>query len=99
MTIGQKLSPVLSEIEDTLWEYEANGGLRPEFTMDGFRAATKIFMAAMMDKMWELQSKENMPMDDRTEMAGKCGDTLRKLIKTYTNLDSYTFYDNPTPAS
>jgi hypothetical protein len=40
--IGKELSPVLVEIEDALWEFELNSNLQPEYTTDGFRAATKI---------------------------------------------------------
>lgn len=92
-TIGQKLSPVLVEIEDTLWEFEANRGLKPEFTFEGFRAATKIFMAVMMDKIWELQSNEGMELTDRCLMVEKCGEDVRKVIKMYTNLDAHEFYE------
>lgn len=90
--IGKKLSPILVEIENTLWESEANAGNKPEFTMDGFRAATKIFMAVMMDKIWELQSDETMDMEDRCRMVEKCGEEVRKVIKTFTNLDAHDFY-------
>lgn len=42
--IGKKLSPVLEEMEATLWEYEAFNGAKPNYTLEGFRASTKIFM-------------------------------------------------------
>lgn len=92
-TIGQKLSPILEEIEITLLEFEANRGIKPEFTFEGFRAALKIFMAVMMDKIYELQDSEKMSNTDRLSMAQKCGEDIRKLIKTYTNLDTHTFYN------
>lgn len=89
MMVGEKLSPVLVEIEETLWESEG----KPEFTFEGFRAATKIFMDVIMDKIWELQVDEKIDMETREAMAVKCGEDLRKLIKTYTNLDSFDFYN------
>ena len=58
--IGKKISPILVEIENTLWEFESNKGVKPEYTDEGFRSATKIFMSTIMDKMWELQEKENI---------------------------------------
>lgn len=91
--IGQKISPILSEIEDTLWEFEAHSGIKPEYTIEGFRAATKIFMSVMMDKIWELQSDENIDMEDRMNMAQKCGEDVRKLVKTYTNIDTQELYN------
>lgn len=90
--IGKKLSPVLTEIADTLWEFEAQGGLKPNYTEDAFKASTKIFMSALMDKLWNLQQTENMEVQDRLNMAQKAGEDLRKLIKTYTNIDTHEFY-------
>ncbi len=90
--IGKKLSPVLSEIEATLLEYEANIGHKPEYTIDGFRAATKIFMSVLMDKIWELQQDEKFDMQDRLNMVQKAGDDVRNLIKTYTDIDTFELY-------
>jgi len=87
--IGEKLSPVLVEIESTLWEFEYYIKDKPNYTIDGFRAILKIFTSAIMDKMWELQEKENMELEDREQMAVKLGNELRNLILTYTNIDSY----------
>lgn len=92
-TIGSKISPFLVEIENTLWEFEANRGFKPGFTDHGFRAATKIFMAVMMDKIWELQIDEGMDFKDRLAMAQKCGEDLRQIIKTYTNIDTHKMYN------
>lgn len=90
--IGQKLSPVLSEIEDTLWEFESHNSMKPEYTIEGFRAALKIFISAMLDKIWELQTDENIEQADRENMAQKCGEDVRKLVKTYTNIDTHNLY-------
>jgi hypothetical protein len=92
MTIGEKISPILTEIEDTLWEFEANNGQKPDFTDEGFRAATKIFMSVLMDKIWELQQDENISMENRCNMVQKAGEDVRKLIKTYTNIDTHERY-------
>ncbi len=91
-TIGEILSPILEEIEITLWEYEANNESKPGYSKEGFRAATKIFMSALMDKMYYLQQDENISMDDRCNMAEKAGSEFRKLIKTYTGIDCYELY-------
>jgi hypothetical protein len=92
--IGEKISPILIELESILWEYEANGGLKPEYSIEGFRGATKIFMSVLMDKMWELQQKENIPLQDRINMVEKAGKDVRKLIKTYTDIDCHELYFN-----
>lgn len=91
--IGKKISPILVEIEDMLFEFEVNKGLPPEYTDEGFRAAIKIFASALMDKIWILQSDEKMDMKDRINMALKVGDDIRKMVKTYTNIDTHGFYE------
>jgi hypothetical protein len=39
--IGKQISPILNEIEDTLWEFEATQGLKTEYTIEGFRSGCK----------------------------------------------------------
>jgi len=90
--IGQKISPILSEIEQTLWEFEAAGGFKPEYTTEGFRGAIKIFMSALLDKMWELQQDEAMDLETRASMAEKAGKEVRSFIKKYTGIDSCDLY-------
>ena len=49
-------------------------------------------MSAMMDKIWELQSEENMSMEDRINMVQKCGEDVRKIVKIYSNIDTHDLY-------
>lgn len=91
--IGEQLSAILVEIEKTLWEFEDNVGLKPNYTEAGFKAGIKIFSSVLMDKIFELQNDESMPIEDRLNMATKAGEEIRKLVKTYTNLDTKTFYE------
>ena len=56
--IGKKLSPVLEEMEATLWEYEAFNGAKPNYTLEGFRASTKIFMSALLSFSRSSRPKE-----------------------------------------
>ncbi len=90
--IGTKISPILEEIEDTLLEFEANVGMKPNFTDDGFRAGIKIFSSVLMDKIWELQEDENISIEDRIKMVQKVGEDIRKLVKTYTDIDTHKLY-------
>ena len=90
--IGEKFSPVLEEIEDCLWEFEAKCSDRPNFTDNGFRAAIKIFMCAIMDKMYKLQDSEEIAFEDKCNMAKKCGEDLKQFVKTYTNINSHDLY-------
>jgi len=75
-----------------LWLHEHQEGVPPGYTMDGFRAIVKIFMSAMMDKMYELQVKEDLDLEDKKAMAESCGDELRKLVHTYTGIDTLEMY-------
>lgn len=90
--IGQRISPVLNEIEDVLWEFEDDKGTKPEYTIEGFRSGIKIFMSVLLDKMWELQEKENLSIEVRCSMAQKLGESVRKIVKMYTNIDTHSLY-------
>lgn len=92
--IGKKLSPILREIAETLWEVEANNNHVPMYSNEAIADAAKIFMSVLMDKMWKLQEEENIPQEQREQMAQKAGEELRTLIKIYTNIDTHTFYLN-----
>ena len=85
MTLGEKLSPILNEIEDTLLENEN----KPNFTREGFISATFIFTSAMMDKMWERQEELNLPIEERSEQATELGKILKELINSYTGIDTH----------
>lgn len=91
-TLGDLLNPVLIELENAVWDYESKFSKTPQYHYDGFKAIVKIFMSAMLDKLWELQEKEDIPQKSREEMALKCGEQLRQLIKTYTDIDTHNFY-------
>ena len=90
--IGKTISPILVDIETALWEFELNSGIKPEYTTDGFRAGIKIFMSVLMDKIWELQQDEKITMEDRINMVQKAGEDVRKLVKTYTDIDCHELY-------
>ena len=90
--IGEKLSSVLSEIESALMEFEINVARPPQYTNEGFRAAVKIFLSAMLDKMWKLQEDENIDINTRADMAEKLGNELRNIVRIYTNIDTHNLY-------
>lgn len=62
---------------------------KPNYTNREFMNAVIIFQTALMDKMYDIQDHDKMNVDDRLKMAEKCGLDLRKLIHTYTNLDTH----------
>ena len=64
-TFGEKMSPVLTEIETAIWEHEINfPDEPPRYTDDGFRAAAKIFMSAIVDKMYAKDKEHGLSADE-----------------------------------
>lgn len=62
---------------------------KPNYTNRDFMNAVIIFQTALMDKMWDNQDYDKMQFKDRENMAVQCGLDLRKLIHTYTGLDTH----------
>lgn len=62
---------------------------KPNYSNRDFMNATIIFQTALMDKMYDNQDYDNMGLEDRMNMAESCGNELRKLIHTYTGLDTH----------
>ena len=60
---------------------------KPNYSNRDFMNAVIIFQTALMDKMYDNQN--GMSLDERMEMAERCGLDLRKLIQTYTGLDMH----------
>lgn len=60
---------------------------KPNYSNRDFMNAVIIFQTALMDKMYDNQDYDDMPVDERMKMATSCGLDLRKLIHTYTGLD------------
>lgn len=90
--IGKRLSPILKEIEETLWEHEATLATKPEFTGEGFRAAAKIFMAAMMDATFDFQQGLHKTQDEMLTNVEALGKEVRSLVFKYTGIDCHNLY-------
>lgn len=65
----------------------------PYTNLDLFHA-TYIFQNILLSKIYSLQESENMSTEDRMRMVFSCGDEIRKLIHTYTGIDTHTMIDN-----
>lgn len=92
-TLGQKISPILAEIEAALWESEAMHGLQPKYTEEGFRAGIKIFMSVIMDKMYDVQTADGMSLEDMSNMVVSCGNELMRFVHTYTGVNTRELYE------
>jgi len=64
---------------------------KPNYSNRDFMNALIIFQNALMDKMYDCQTYDNLDLEDRLKMCVSCGEELRKLIHTYTGLDTHKF--------
>lgn len=64
-------------------------GDKPHYSNRDFINTVIIFQTALMDKMYDNQDYDEMSIEDRYKMAESCGLDLRKLIHTYTGLDTH----------
>ena len=89
---GKKMSEILVDIETGIWERDYMELGPTGYTMDGFRSGIKIFMSTLMDKMWNLQEKSKLTMEERNKLALNAGKDIRKLVLKYTGIDSHDLY-------
>lgn len=78
--------PILKEVASGMLETIET---KPNFTNDALIDATLIFQTVLFDKIHDLQKDEKMKLKYGLEMAESCGKELRKLIHTYTGLDTF----------
>jgi hypothetical protein len=83
--------PILKEIASGMLETIE---VKPNFTNNALIDATLIFQTVLFDKIHDLQKNENMKLKYGLEMAESCGKELRKLIHTYTGLDTVELIEN-----
>lgn len=88
-TFGEKVAPVLEELETAMWEHEAQfEGERPMYPDTAIRSAAKIFMNVMADRMFAEQERKEIPMDQRELQAETLGLVIYHTILKYTGLDT-----------
>jgi len=66
---------------------------KPNYSNRDFMNCIIIFQNVLMDKMYDNQDNDNMGIEERSNMATQCGLDLRKLIHTYTGLDTHNVED------
>ena len=66
-----------------------DGSEKPNYSNRDFLNTIFIFQTALMDKLFDNQEYDNMDIEDRMNMATQCGKDLRKLIHTFTGLDTH----------
>lgn len=90
VAVGENIGKILSRVEDALLMHEVYRPDVPiEYSNDCLRSAIKVMFSVFMSKMWDLQERENIPMDIRADMAWQAGTQFRQLVKTYTGIDTH----------
>ncbi len=89
---GVNISELLSEVENGMWERDFMELGSVGYTEKGFRAGIKIFMSVLMDKMWDLQERSKLTMEERNKLALSAGKDIRKLVLKYTGIDTHDLY-------
>ncbi len=89
-SFGKIMSPILLDVESAIIEYNSAVGKKPNYDKYALRSVVNIFTSVLMDRIWELQDKEEMDLEVRKEMAKKCGEDIRKLVKIYADIDTFT---------
>lgn len=77
--------PILKEVANGMLE---TAEFKQNFSNNAFIDAVLIFQTLLMDKLFDNQNFDNMPMAERYKMAEACGEQLRRLIHTFTGLET-----------
>jgi hypothetical protein len=85
------LEPILKELATGMLEMAE---VKPNYSNDALIDAMLIFQSVFIDKIFDNQNYDNMPFKQRCEMATKAGEDFRKLIHTYTGLDTHELVNN-----
>jgi hypothetical protein len=91
-TYEKVLEVIASDILEQNAEAVGNEN-KPNYTNSDFMNCLIIFQTALMDKMYDNQEYDKMSIENRINMTTKCGLDLRKLIHTYTGLDTNNIED------
>jgi len=90
-TYNKQLEIIASDILDQ--NASEKGAEKPNYSNRDFMITSLIFQTALMDKMYNNQDYDKMDLENRSKMATKCRLDLRKLIHTYTGLDTHKIED------
>lgn len=92
-TIGEHISPFLSNIEDALLNHISMFPSVPyEFTDEGIRAAIFIFSSVMIDEFWRMKQYEKISQEDSERMIQEFGEKMHHLIRVYIGVNTKELY-------
>lgn len=77
--------PILEEIAKGLLEVAE---IKPNYTDNALLNATLIFQSVFMDKVYDCMQGDGISQEDQLKMVQSAGEELRRVIHTYTGLDT-----------
>ena len=63
--------------------------IKPNFSNDTFLDAILIFQTVLTDKIYDCMQDDGIEFEDQIKMIETAGKQLKKLIHTYTGLDTF----------
>ena len=78
--------PILESIAKGLLQVAE---IKPNFTDNALLNATLIFESVFIDKVFDCMQMDGISQEDQLKMVQSAGEELRKLIHTYTGLDTH----------
>jgi len=78
--------PILKELAADLLE---TAEIKPNFSNDALLDATLIFQTVFTDKIFDCMQEDGSSIEDQIKMIQAAGNELRKLIHTFTGLDTH----------
>ena len=89
LTFGEKLSPVLSAIEDAILERCADfPGDRPLYPDNSILSAMTIFQDVLLDKAFIYWLRLGLTHEQMIQNAERIGDELRLIVFRYADYDT-----------
>lgn len=78
--------PILEHIATRLLEVAE---IKPNYSDNALLNATFIFQSVFMDKVFDCMERDGISHEDQLKMVKSAGEEIRKLIHTYTGLDTH----------
>jgi hypothetical protein len=83
--------PILKELAAGMLE---TAETKPNFSNDAFIDAVLIFQTVFTDKIFDCMQQDRIYHEEQIKMIQAAGDQLRKLIHTFTGLDTVKLEEN-----
>lgn len=83
--------PIFEEIANALLDVAE---IKPNYSDNALLDVLIIFQSVFMDKLFDNMEYDSMSLEERENMAESAGRDIRKLVFTYTGLDTHKLVDN-----